>query len=151
MSAIKTTEPSTEIAIPEGQLKLALEEGPFAPPTTPEPAKVSTRPWGVTVRTLFDPQSATKRRPPTVGLSARPAGPLKRAAAPAPSAKAAIPIAEPASKETAPVASERTLTEFPLLSATYTELPEALTASATGDRRRPAREAIVSAFASVAA
>jgi hypothetical protein len=125
---------SDESASPTGQLKDALVPAAFTAPAAPEPASVLTAPEGETMRMRLLPQSATSTMP--LGWSTTPAGPLKAAAVPLPSAKAAAP--PPARVDTAPVASETMRTALPLLSATTTEPDpgaDKLTASAAGAAR----------------
>ena len=83
--------PLAATAMPVGWLKLAAAPAPSADPALPLPASVVTTPEGVTSLTRLLKVSATKITP-VCGSRATPQGLLKLAAAPAPSAKAALPL-----------------------------------------------------------
>ena len=115
---------------PIGKLNLAAAPVPSAnAPSLPLPASVVTTPRGVTRRMRWLPVSAT-----TItlleGITATPLGFLKLAAAPTPSAKAALPL--PASVVTTP--SEIVTSRILWLnsSATTIKLLEGITATPVG-------------------
>ena len=114
-------------ATPKGLLKLAAAPAPSAKPW-PLPASVVTRPKGVTRRMRWSFQSAT-----TItsfeGITATPDGLLKLAAAPVPSAKAALPL--PASVVTIPRGVTSRTRLLPK-SATTTTPVEGITATPHG-------------------
>ena len=90
--------PSTTTAA--GPLNRAAPLIPSSPPFIPaQPASVVTSPPGTILRSVWLPVSATKMFPSR--STATPVGVLNRAAAPAPSARPAVP-ARPASVATSP-------------------------------------------------
>ena len=102
-------------AMPWGALKVAAEPAPLAAPAELLPARVETSaPMVDTRRSLLPAASATTSEP-VPGRCARPAGLLKEATVPRPSAQDALP--EPARVEAAPPSVTRRM-RFPS-SATY--------------------------------
>mmetsp|Transcript_81142 Transcript_81142/g.131460 ORF Transcript_81142/g.131460 Transcript_81142/m.131460 type:complete len:224 (-) Transcript_81142:159-830(-) len=90
--------PSPSTTISMGKKKRAAAPEPSANPGSPLPTTVLTAPAMVTRRIAWLPESTTSRLPSV--SSARPAGWLKHAAGPCPSANPACPL--PASVRTAP-------------------------------------------------